>query len=106
MMKKEENNADLSVINQKIITAGEQLPLVKLKDGSAVQTGTVAAMLHNVRLYNDGERGDIVLQLEAAIPTLVKVGLFDLFSIDEWINGDNAGRRLVGFKAQEFLNSL
>ena len=98
------NQTDLSLINQKILAEGEQLPLVKLKDGSSVQTGTVATMLHNIKLYNAGERADIEDQLEASIPTLIKVGLFDLFSIEEWITGDNPGRRFVGLKAKEFIN--
>lgn len=101
-----ENTTDLSVINKKIVAEGERLPLVTLKDGSSVQTGTVATMLHNVKLYNAGERGDIESQLEAAIPTLIKVGLFDLFSIEEWIYGSNAGRRLVGLKARDYLDTL
>ena len=56
-----------------------------LKDGSQVQTGTVATMLHNIELYNAGQRGQIEEELKIAIPTLVKVGLFDLFEVDEWI---------------------
>jgi hypothetical protein len=36
---------------------------------------------------------------------LIKVGLFDLFSPDEWISGDNLGRRFVGEKAKQFLAS-
>ena len=61
-----------------------------LKDGSQVQTGTVATMLHNIELYNAGQRGQIEEELKIAIPTLVKVGLFDLFEVDEWIKGTNA----------------
>jgi hypothetical protein len=105
-MQKENNTTDLSVINQKIVAEGEQLPLVKLKDGTSVQTGTVATMLHNVKMYNAGERGTIEAQLTAAIPTLVKVGLFDLFSIEEWVTGDNPGRKFVGLKAKDFLQLL
>jgi len=93
----------LAAINQKILADGESLPLVQLKDGSRVQTGTVATMLRNIELYNAGERGDIEEQLEAAIPTAAKVGLFDLFSPDEWIAGSNEGRRLVGTMAARFL---
>ncbi|RDM07658.1 hypothetical protein, partial [Acinetobacter baumannii] len=75
----------LSVINQKVVGEGEVLPQVVLKDGSQVQTGTVATMLHNIELYNAGERGQIEEELKIAIPTLIKVGLFDLFEVDEWI---------------------
>lgn len=94
---------DLAAINQKILADGESLPLVQLKDGSRVQTGTVATMLRNIELYNAGERGDIEQQLEAAIPTVAKVGLFELFPPEEWIAGDNAGRRLVGTLAAKHL---
>ncbi|ATU44521.1 hypothetical protein CS557_03085 [Acinetobacter junii] len=94
---------ELSEINQKVVQEGEALPQVRLRDGSRVQTGTVATMLHNIHLYNMGTRGDVEDELTLAIPTLVKVGLFDLFSVDEWINGNNAGRKFVGEKAKAFL---
>ncbi|KAF1017735.1 hypothetical protein [Acinetobacter sp.] len=100
-----QNSNELSSINQKIIQDGEVLPAVKLKDGSTVQTGTVATMLYNIDLYNSGLRGEIEQELILAIPTLFKVGLFDLFSPDEWISGNNPGRRFVGEKAKEFLAS-
>ncbi|MBJ9952895.1 MULTISPECIES: hypothetical protein [unclassified Acinetobacter] len=100
-----QNLNELSNINQKIIQEGEVLPAVTLKDGSKVQTGTVATMLHNIDLYNQGSRGEVEQELILAIPTLVKVGLFDLFSPDEWISGDNPGRRFVGEKAKQFLAS-
>jgi hypothetical protein len=57
--KNPENTEQLRDINQKILAAGESLPAVQLKDGSRVQTGTVATMLHNVALYNTGARGDV-----------------------------------------------
>ncbi|ENX17397.1 hypothetical protein F895_00978 [Acinetobacter sp. CIP 64.2] len=95
----------LSEINQKVVQDGEVLPQVKLKDGSRVQTGTVATMLHNINLYNAGVRGTVEEELTLAVPTLFKVGMFDLFSVDEWINGSNAGRKFVGEKAKEFLQS-
>lgn len=80
----------LSVINQKVVGEGEVLPQVVLKDGSQVQTGTVATMLHNIELYNAGQRGQIEEELKIAIPTLIKVGLFDLFEVEEWIKGTEA----------------
>ena len=95
--------AELAGINRKIVADGETLPAVKLRDGSTVQTGTVAAMLHNVALYNAGERGEVERQLELAVPTLIKVGLFGLFPPAEWLAGDNPGRRFVGLKAQALL---
>ncbi len=100
-----QNSNQLSSINQKIIQEGEVLPAVTLKDGTKVQTGTVATMLHNIDLYNQGLREEVEQELILAIPTLIKVGLFDLFSPDEWISGDNLGRRFVGEKAKQFLAS-
>ncbi|MBJ8427092.1 DUF7709 family protein [Acinetobacter bereziniae] len=100
-----QNSNQLSSINQKIIQEGEVLPAVTLKDGTKVQTGTVATMLHNIDLYNQGLRGEVEQELILAIPTLIKIGLFDLFSPDEWMSGDNLGRRFVGEKAKQFLAS-
>ncbi|MCH7388722.1 hypothetical protein MMO39_15665 [Acinetobacter modestus] len=94
---------ELAEINQKVVQDGEVLPQVKLKDGSRVQTGTVATMSHNINLYNAGVRGAVEEELILAVPTLFKVGMFDLFSVDEWINGTNAGRRFVGEQAKQFL---
>ncbi|PSJ22222.1 hypothetical protein CVH10_09135 [Halomonas sp. ND22Bw] len=98
-----ENTEHLGAVNKKIVASGEEPPAVTLKDGSRVQTGTVATMLRNVALYNGGERGEVEKELEAAVPTLVKVGLFDLFSLDEWIGGSNPGRSFVGRCAQKYL---
>ncbi|HET8899600.1 MAG TPA: hypothetical protein VFN09_12585 [Rhodanobacteraceae bacterium] len=98
-----ENTGELGAINQKIVAAGETLPVVELRDGSRVQTGTVATMLRNVALYDGGARGEIERELETAVPTLVKVGLFELFSPDEWINGNSPGRRFVGACARAYL---
>ncbi|HYB41120.1 MAG TPA: hypothetical protein VEL75_05085 [Candidatus Methylomirabilis sp.] len=98
-----ENTEQLRSINQKILAAGESLPAVRLKDGTRVQTGTVATMLHNIVLYNSGARGEVERELELAVPTLVKLGLFDLFSPEEWTSGANPGRRFVGLKAKEHM---
>lgn len=103
MNKDIENTDKLGSINRKIVADGESLPAVKLKDGSRVQTGTVATMLHNISLYNAGARGEVERELKSAVPTLVKVGLFDLFSPEEWVNGRNPGRKLVGECAIAYL---
>jgi len=99
------NTDQLAAINSKVVSAGETLPDVALKDGSRVQTGTVATMLYNIGLYNAGERGQVERELALAIPTLVKVGLFDLFAPQEWIDGDNPGRRFVGEQARQYLQN-
>lgn len=98
-----QNTGELAQVNQKILAAGETLPAVTLGDGTKVQTGTVATMLHNVKLYDAGARGQIESELELAIPTLVKVGLFDLFPPEEWMSGGSPGRGFVGRKAKEYL---
>ncbi|WP_298775489.1 hypothetical protein [uncultured Shewanella sp.] len=100
-----ENTQQLGLINKKIVAEGEELPAVRLTDGTKVQTGTVATMLHNITLYNLGERGEVEEQLKAAIPTLIKVGLFDLFCVDEWIIGANPGRTFVGRYAKVLLDT-
>jgi hypothetical protein len=91
-----ENLKALASINQKLVAEGETLPTVVLKDGTRVQTGTVATLLFNIARYNEGERGKVEEEIRMAIPTLFKVGLFDLFSIEEWLAGDNPGRKFVG----------
>ena len=96
---------DLAAVNAKIVAPGETLPAVRLKDGSTVQTGTVATMLHNISLYNAGQRGTVERELELAIPTLFKVGLFDLFAPREWARGRNPGRAFVGRLADDFLQA-
>ncbi|MGO3768068.1 MAG: DUF7709 family protein, partial [Vreelandella alkaliphila] len=103
MKKSVEHTEQLAAVNQKVVGGGEVLPSVHLKDGSKVQTGTVATMLYNINLYNAGERGQVEKELELAVPTLVKVGLFDLFPIEDWIAGDNPGRRFVGECAKTYL---
>jgi hypothetical protein len=98
-----ESTERLASVNQKILAPGESLPAVQLKDGTKVQTGTVATMLYNVALYNNGARGSVEQELELAVPTLIKVGLFELFPPSDWIAGSNPGRRFVGEKAEELL---
>lgn len=95
------NEKTLAQVNQKILAQGEVLPGVTLKDGSRVQTGTVAAMVMNVELFNRGE--DVGDELEAAVPTLVNAGLFRLFSPEEWFAGDNRARHFLAKKALEYM---
>ena len=63
-------------------------------------------MLRNVALYNAGQRGQVEDELALAVPTLVKVGLFDLFPPEEWMAGTNAGRALVGQYAKRYVDHL
>jgi hypothetical protein len=92
------------------VADGASLPAVQLKDGSSVQTGTVAAMLKNIERFNNGENkeGDEArCELERCVPVLIRVGLFELFLPDEWINNnaqqDNPGRQFVGRLAKQHL---
>ncbi|KAJ3143742.1 hypothetical protein HK101_003134, partial [Irineochytrium annulatum] len=74
--------APLASINSKILGEGSaSLPAVTLKDGSKVQTGTVATMLVNVANYNaivssatpdEVAKKQIEGELAASVPTLVK----------------------------------
>lgn len=104
-MPKPKHTDILGKVNQKIVAEGETLPVVRLKDGSPVQTGTVATMLFNIRQFDQGARGEIEKELELAVPTLFKVGLFDLFTPEEWIAGSSPGRKFVGQKAIDFRKS-
>ncbi|CAF1066469.1 unnamed protein product [Adineta steineri] len=100
------DSREIAIMNAKIlkIVGGATLPNVQLEDGSYVQTGTVAAMLKNVARYNAGERGVVEVELERCIPTVARVGLFALFSVDEWLNTTtNPGRKFIGEKAQQFF---
>lgn len=92
------------------VAEGSSLPTVQLKDGSSIQIGTVAAMLKNIEPFNNGENkeGDEArIELERCIPVLIRVSLFQLFTLDEWItnNGqqDNPGRKFVGQLAKKYL---
>ena len=44
--------SSLASVNNKIGGDGESFPEIALTDGSKVQTGTVGALLHNIRLYD------------------------------------------------------
>ncbi|KAJ3253242.1 hypothetical protein HK103_000788 [Boothiomyces macroporosus] len=102
-MTKQDLTADLKTINSKILAADSApLPAVTLADGTKVQTGTVATMLVNIAKYNSGDQ-TVANELSASVPTLIKVGLFDLFPPDEWISGNNPGRSLVGKEARKYL---
>jgi hypothetical protein len=67
--------AELSRVNQKITDGAADLPAVTLKDGSRVQTGTVATMLYNIALYNAGERGAVEARAEDGDPHAVQGGV-------------------------------
>ena len=128
MTSDEENIKALADVNRRFVAKGESLPAVILPDGSKVQTGTVGALLRNIKLYDRicaGEtiegmnpnpvtacnlginvllgiaKGELEKMMVIPIPTLAKVGLFEVFTPDEWMAGASSGRRFVGVKAKE-----
>ncbi|KAI0889294.1 uncharacterized protein GGS22DRAFT_184872 [Annulohypoxylon maeteangense] len=106
-----ENSTDsgskLAALNS--ATLGAEMPQITLPDGTKVQTGTMGALLINIRTYNEAHMAgnkDKLAQLEeamrATLPMLDKVGMFDLFAPEEWIQGNNEGRKIVGKLYQQF----
>ena len=79
-------------------------PIVTLPNGQNVPTGTVGALLVNIQKYDSGttdQRLAIEPAIRAAIPVLQQVGMLDLFSPPEWMQGSSPGRALVGKLAEE-----
>ncbi|KAL7904949.1 hypothetical protein GGI35DRAFT_190675 [Trichoderma velutinum] len=105
-MSADNNTAeDLQKINNKTLgTDANAFPVITLPGGQKVPTGTVGALLVNIKIYdasNDEERKSIEPAIRAAIPVLQRVGMFDLFKPQEWIQGGSPGRALVGKLAIE-----
>lgn len=106
-MSQEPTSQDsLQAINNKTLgTAANAFPVVTLPSGEKVPTGTVGALLVNIKAYDvAGDRAtqDALEQaIRAAVPVLRKVGMFDLFAPDEWASATSKGRSLVGAIAKE-----
>jgi hypothetical protein len=98
----------LQEINNKTLgTTAGSFPVVTLPNGDTIPTGTVGALLVNVKAYDAGdedERKELEIAIRATVPVLKKVGMFDLFTPDEWQQGGSAGRALVGRLALELEN--
>lgn len=96
---------DLQSINNKTLgTNANAFPIVTLPNGQKVPTGTVGALLVNIQTYDaseESQRKQIEPALRAAIPILQKVGMFDLFRPEEWVEGGSPGRAFVGKVAME-----
>ncbi|KUI67566.1 hypothetical protein VM1G_03050 [Cytospora mali] len=103
--------ADQKLADLNSATLGVRMPEVRLADGSVVQTGTVGALLVTIRAYNQAhEEGDEATMEElresmrAPLPLLDRLGFFELFTPEEWIDDDgkNEGRRVVGELCLEY----
>ncbi|UNI22948.1 hypothetical protein JDV02_008791 [Purpureocillium takamizusanense] len=95
------NQADdlQSINNTTLGTNAKSFPVVTLPNGERLPTGTVGALLVNIRAFDAGDEGTraaLEPAIRAAVPVLAKVGMFDLFTPDEWINNGGPGRALVG----------
>jgi hypothetical protein len=99
----------LSDINNKTLgtscSSSSHFPVVTLPNGDKVPTGTVDALLVNIKAYDAAsdsrDREAPEPAIRAAVPVLQKVGMFDLFRPSEWISGESPGRALVGRIAME-----
>ncbi|MCJ1443004.1 MAG: hypothetical protein MMC23_003501 [Stictis urceolatum] len=91
-------------------TLGASFPVITLPDGSQVPTGTVGALLVNIKAYdaahvvgNTAEMARLEPLMRAAIPLLRKFGMFELFPPEEWAaegrEGVSQGRWWVGREA-------
>lgn len=75
-------NDDLQSINS--ATLGTAMPVVTLPDGTKVQTGTVGALLVNIKAYDEvvaqgagadqGKKAELEGKMAASLPLLKKVG--------------------------------
>ncbi|KAJ9631211.1 hypothetical protein H2204_008296 [Knufia peltigerae] len=101
----------LARVNQKL----GNFPLVKMADGQTVPTGTVATLLFNIRAYDQllkentvddiskkAELEKLEGEIKDPVPLLINLGMFELFSPDEWCAG-GAGRQLVGRTAKGLM---
>ncbi|KAF3765637.1 hypothetical protein M406DRAFT_68062 [Cryphonectria parasitica EP155] len=97
-------NSNLAGLNS--ATMGAKMPEIALPDGTVVQTGTVGALLINIKSYNKAYAEDDETTMErlkeamkAPLPLLDRIGLFEvLFTAQEIVEGagDNEGRRVFG----------
>ncbi|KAJ5095268.1 hypothetical protein N7532_007559 [Penicillium argentinense] len=105
------SNEALQETNNKALgTAAGTFPIVTLPDGRKVPTGTVGALLVNIKAFDEGfdegseeDRVRLELAIRSAIPTLHKIGMFDLFAPDEWFSQSSTGRSLVGQLAKDYI---
>jgi len=103
-----------AVTNLNSATLGVNMPIITLPSGQKMPTGTIGTLLVNVKKYDTlaaqsgdatgQEQDEIKTQLKeleatfnAALPLLMKFGMFDLFTPDERITDHGSpGRTRVG----------
>lgn len=59
-MASHQSNKGLAEINHQFVAKGESLPEVALPDGTKIQTGTVGALLQNIKIYDRLCNGETV----------------------------------------------
>ena len=59
-MSSSDNSKSLSDINNQFVTKGETFPSVTMADGFKVQTGTVGALLINIKFYDRMCKGEAI----------------------------------------------
>ena len=95
--------SSLQEMNQKIVPPGQTFQPVTLPNDTKIRTGTVATLLHNIRVYDqssdEAEETKLEREMKAAILLLKRLGMFDLFTLEEWQHGNSAGKRFVGEQA-------
>ena len=97
------SQAKLQNASNRLAAEGHSFPQVRLQDGTVVQTGTVAALIQNIARYAAGERGTVEDEMRAAIPTVHRAGLFNVFPPEDWASATNPGRAFVGQEAKKFF---
>ncbi len=106
MARPETEHAPLPLACTPRTTPASGVPvLARSKAQELAQAALLASTLVNIERYNNGERGGVENELRRAVPVLVKLGLFCLFTPDEWATGANPGRQLVGLAAKIYLGS-
>ena len=103
----------VNLVDLNSTTLGVKMPEVILANGVKVQTGTVGALLINISAYDkiiqrlestlNEDKEELRAEatryeqlLKVPLPLLHKVGLFNLFRPEEWMDGESPGRRYVG----------
>lgn len=91
------------------------IKVVTLSSGERVPTGTVAAFMKNLKAYEEcaeaessgklspeevqDKKKSIESEIRQSLPLLKKLGMFELFSVEEW--GSNTARASRKFVAEE-----